>query len=136
MIYKVKNEFADQWTADDVREILVDDEIKRLSREWGVSVFDLMEQVEPDDCVGEISRQGSMFESMGAWYESWYPEDSIGCHVADNAFIDLLDALNNGMDVYDVIGVEDSIVRERLFGHLAELIGVSYDEVYDKWLSV
>lgn len=47
--YRVKPEYMDNWLAhgDSADEIIVDEnEINRLAREWGMSVEDLMEQVE------------------------------------------------------------------------------------------
>ena len=76
-----------------------------------------------------------MYESMGAYYESWYPEDPTGCYVSNNCFMDLFEALENYRDVYKVIGVADSVVRERLFERLAELTGVEYDDIYNQWLA-
>lgn len=47
--YRVKPEYMDNWLAhgDSADEVIVDEnEINRLAREWGMSVEDLMEQVE------------------------------------------------------------------------------------------
>lgn len=47
--YRVKPEYLDNWLAhgDSADEVIVDEnEINRLAREWGMSVEDLMEQVE------------------------------------------------------------------------------------------
>ena len=47
MKYIVKKEFIDRWTNEDLDQVIVDDkEISRLSREWDVSIEDLMKQVE------------------------------------------------------------------------------------------
>lgn len=45
--YRVKTEYIDRWTPEDVDELIVtEDEIRRLATEWDVAVGDLMEQVE------------------------------------------------------------------------------------------
>lgn len=47
--YKVKSEYLDNWLAhgDSADEVIVsEEEINRLTLEWGMSVEDLMEQVE------------------------------------------------------------------------------------------
>lgn len=47
--YKVKPEYLDNWLAhgDSADEVIVsEEEINRLAREWGMTVEDLMEQVE------------------------------------------------------------------------------------------
>ena len=76
-----------------------------------------------------------LFGSMRTYYEVWYPEDPLGCCLSDKCFMDLWVALMNRKDVYKVIGVGDSIVRERLFKKLADLLDVDYDIVYDHWVS-
>jgi hypothetical protein len=68
------------------------------------------------------------------WYIKNYPTDDLGEELNDATFNDLMTALNDGVNVYSVIGVDDSVVRERLFEHLAEINGVEYNNIYDKWL--
>ena len=68
------------------------------------------------------------------WYTKNYPTDDLGEEISDITFDDLWTALNEGVEIYSVIGVGDSIVRERLFEHLSELKNVDYDVVYNKWL--
>lgn len=38
------------------------------------------------------------------------------------------------IDFYELIGVSDSIVRERIFWKLVELTGLDYDYFYKLWL--
>lgn len=70
------------------------------------------------------------------WYTHYYDTDELGQEMNSMAtFNDLHRALLDGRDVYKVIGVGDSIIRERLFGELAILLGVSYEDVYNMWLN-
>lgn len=70
------------------------------------------------------------------WYTHYYETDELGQEINSMAtFNDLHKALLDGKDVYEVIGVGDSLVRERLFDELAILLGVSYDDVYNMWLN-
>ena len=69
------------------------------------------------------------------WYTHYYETDELGQEINSMAtFNDLYQALVDGRDIYDVIGVGDSLVRERLFEELAILLGVSYVDVYNMWL--
>jgi hypothetical protein len=69
------------------------------------------------------------------WYIKNYPADDLKNKLDDkNTFEDLWNGLGKNKDVYKIIGIGDSLIRERLFGHLAELKGVDYDVVYNKWL--
>ena len=52
----------------------------------------------------------------------------------DLTFRKVMDALNNEEDIYDVIGVNDSVVREEIFILLSDLLDIEYDEIYQLWL--
>ena len=71
------------------------------------------------------------------FYLNTYPTDELGVELIETAtFVGLLDILhNNTKDVYDYIGVGDSIVRERVFERLAEILEMPYDYVYNLWLN-
>jgi len=78
---------------------------------------------------------GNVDERLKDWYIENYPTDELGVEMYDDAsFDDLWKGILNGEDVYEIMGVGDSIVRERLFEHLAELHGVEYGHIYDIWL--
>ena len=65
-----------------------------------------------------------------------FPEDSIGKEIKEGiTFLGLRNILYGDYDVYDYIGVGDSLVRERLFEQLSKDIGQDYGFVYDLWLS-
>ncbi len=70
------------------------------------------------------------------WYQNKYVTDEVGESINDEiVFGDLWDCLKNGEDFYRVIGVGDSLVRERLFVKLAEIFHVSYEYIYGMWLA-
>lgn len=70
------------------------------------------------------------------WYMSEHPDDSFGEEINDNVtFNDLFDTLDSRQSVYNLLGNSiDSVIREACFEKLAELIGKSYDYVYNQWL--
>lgn len=71
------------------------------------------------------------------WYIYYYDTDELGQEINSMVtFIDLHRALLDGKDVYEVIGVRDSLVRERLFDELAILLGVNYESLFAIWLDV
>ena len=76
-------------------------------------------------------------KSIKEWYMDKYPQDELGVELNENTtFVGLLNALhNNTKDVYDYIGVGDSIIRERVFERLAEILETPYDYVYKLWLN-
>tara|TARA_R110002012_G_scaffold82737_1_gene208880 strand:+ start:1241 stop:1510 length:270 start_codon:yes stop_codon:yes gene_type:complete len=70
------------------------------------------------------------------YYMKQFPEDSMGKEIKEGiTFLGLRNILYGDYDVYDYIGVGDSLVRERLFEQLSKDIGQDYDFVYDLWLS-
>lgn len=69
------------------------------------------------------------------WYIKEYPTDELGIEINNEiTFEDLFVALDTYKDVYEALGVCDSIVRERCFEKLAEIMNVDYDYVYKQWL--
>jgi hypothetical protein len=74
-------------------------------------------------------------ESILVYYVNHYPEDELGLEIKAKAtFKGLNEVLDNKKDVYSYIGVEDSLVRERVFIRLAQINRVDYDVIYKKWL--
>lgn len=70
------------------------------------------------------------------FYLNTYPTDELGLELDSKAtFAGLVTQLFGDMDVYDYIGVSDSLVRERLFSELANQLNTSYDYVYNLWLN-
>ena len=78
-----------------------------------------------------------MKELVKKFYVKAFPTDDLGVEIKDSVtFEDVYNTLKNGDGeyVYDVIGVQDSLVRERIFGELSDRLGVDYDTVYDLWI--
>lgn len=70
------------------------------------------------------------------WYIKEYPKDTLGKEIPESlTFNDISNALDNHKDVYELLSpADDSIVRERVFAELADIMGVNYDYIYNKWL--
>ena len=78
-------------------------------------------------------------ENIKDWYMTEFPEDELGQEIDETAtFEGLFEVMDGYGDVYEYIFgnpmMGDSIVRERVFGRLAEIMEVPYEEVYDQWL--
>lgn len=70
------------------------------------------------------------------WYMENYADDELGKEIKDGlTFNEVFEALNNYEDIYNTLGVGDSIIRERVFEKLSVLLGKDYDYIYDLWLS-
>ena len=71
------------------------------------------------------------------YYIEKFPHDELGVEINENAtWVGLLKTLNTGGQVYDYLGVGDSLIRENCFAQLANLISVDYNEIYYKWLNI
>ena len=71
------------------------------------------------------------------WYMMEYPDDELGEEMnKDVTFYDLFVVLDTYKSVYDTLNVWDSIIRERVFSKLAEIMSVDYDYIYEQWLRV
>ena len=90
-------------------------------------------RVDSRDAVNESSDWLDM--GLADWYMTRFPDDAGFAERMDSSstFQELWEALEVGDDVYSVIGVGDSTVRERLFQRLAALKKMSYGEIYRMW---
>lgn len=83
----------------------------------------------------ERKGENKMNEKLKDYYQMAYESDDMGLEINDEmTFENLRYYLVHETDVYKVIGVEDSLVRERLFQELAEKLEVDYNDIYDLWL--
>lgn len=75
-------------------------------------------------------------ETIREYYIANYPTDELGLEINPNAtFLGLLAAIiREDKDVYEYLGVSDSLIRERAFEGLAEATGFTYDTIYDLWI--
>jgi hypothetical protein len=73
--------------------------------------------------------------SIKGAYQMLYSDDELGYQLNDVTFEDVFRTLDNYGSVYKLIGVYDSIVRERIFSMLAVIMDVEYDYIYDQWLA-
>ena len=107
---------------------LTDDEISLLG-------FDLPHLYQAGKSNPAVHEGIDMNSRVKDWYEKTYPTDELGSEI-NNAlrFADVVNCLNRNEDVYNVLNVIDSIVRERVFDQISQILHVSYDVIYEKWL--
>ncbi|MCQ2210069.1 MAG: hypothetical protein MJZ34_07230 [Paludibacteraceae bacterium] len=78
--------------------------------------------------------ESAMNDEIREWYMKEYPTDELGSSLR-GTFSGAMECLNAGDDIYDYIGVGDSIIRERLFSQLAQMNNVDYGYIYNLWLN-
>jgi hypothetical protein len=68
------------------------------------------------------------------WYLDTY-KDELGLEINDSCNFNDMDYYEI-RNIYDYLGDNvDSIIRERVFEKLASLLNMTYEEIYDIWLS-
>lgn len=83
----------------------------------------------------ESTQKESLQSNVKQWYSRQYPTDELASTLNDNTtFGDVRNAIRTGKDIYSVLGADDSMVRERVFGKLADVLDVSYKAVYNSWI--
>lgn len=73
-------------------------------------------------------------QQIKAFYIACFNDKEGGQELKAVTFGELLQALENGDNFYETSGAIDSIVRERLFILLANILDKKYSYVYDLWL--
>lgn len=67
------------------------------------------------------------------WYVKEFPTDELGRSL-HGTFEGALHRIMARQSIYTYIGISDSVVRERIFEKLSELLSVSYNSIYYLWL--
>lgn len=95
-----------------------------------------VEKAEEDESkdVAEATTSFDMSSSIRDWYQATYPKDELADRILGVSFQQLMDALEHHEDYYHLIGVGDSLVRERIFTGLSNFSNRPYNEIYDLWL--
>ena len=69
-------------------------------------------------------------------YARFYPADELWVQIKEDITLqDVWDCIKNGNEFYDLIGVYDSIVRQRVFDLLSMALGIEYEDIYETWLN-
>lgn len=76
-----------------------------------------------------------MKSNIKEWYCKTYPTDELGREIDGSiTFADVLLGIAQCAEVYDIIGVSDSIIRERIFAEIASRMGCDYNVIFNLWL--
>lgn len=112
---------------NEVRKGLQDDSI---AHGWGI-----IDSLMPEDAIQQAEALGHEENLVRDWYLHAYPDDDLGQRInPDMTFDAAMQAVSLGGGFYDALGVDDSIVRERVFRQLDVRTGIPYDTIYEAWL--
>ena len=74
-------------------------------------------------------------KNIKQFYLKNHPTDELGKEInPDATFAGLIETIKSGRNVYDFIGVDDSVVRERLFLKVCEIVDWKYKKLFNLWL--
>ncbi|MDE6028734.1 MAG: ssDNA-binding domain-containing protein [Clostridiales bacterium] len=84
----------------------------------------------------EKTQKETLQSSVKKWYVRTFPSDEIASTLSDSVtFDDVRRTILDGKDIYATLGGSaDSVVRERVFRGLADVLNVDYGAVYNDWL--
>ena len=69
-------------------------------------------------------------------YVTDFPTDDLGKEInKDLNYLQLFNGLLCGKDIYEMLDVSDSLIRERVLERLAYLMGIDYQIIYYLWLN-
>ena len=131
--YRFKEVFhmeVDQDVLNDIIDELIDNNDVMFDYDkldsWLMEKYDELTQDGPD-----MEEEVGLDSYVKDWYTAKFPSDSYGDLINDAlTFGDVLQHLNNNA----CVTFGDSVVRERIFGELAEIMDVDYMDIYHKWL--
>ena len=110
----------------DKKQFFLDNFLKKVGITFGSLNFFLY--------VYTVMRDKDM--KIKEYYLEMFPTDELGVEINPQATFDgLFGILDNYEDVYEYIGVCDSIIRERCFEKLSQIMGCDYNVIYDQWLT-
>lgn len=78
----------------------------------------------------------SILSNVKATYKNCYPSDVEGENLNKYiSFSQVFARMQEGENFYEIIGISDSIIRERIFSIMATVGGVKYDDIYTMWIN-
>lgn len=80
-------------------------------------------------------------ENIHDWYVANFPDDRMGQRIDPAVTFSqvmtyiITDENSYSDEVYIILGVSDSVIRERVFQELSDRTGISYAIIYNEWLN-
>lgn len=94
-----------------------------------------LEELEPQEHEELDDTEAELQSTIKEWYVSSFKVDNLSDEISEGVtFRDIMDCLEEHNDFYECIGVADSVIRERVFQKLAEILNVEPMVVYYQWL--
>lgn len=72
-------------------------------------------------------------KNINDYYHELYPTDKEYQNINDITIYDAFKEFLNGDDIYNVLGVQDSTIRERIFEIFSKIFKIDSNTIYDIW---
>lgn len=72
-------------------------------------------------------------QNIKNWYKANYPNDDLGDEINSSASFKTI--MGNLKNIYEYIGVYDTLVRERVLQETAKRQEKDYSYIYNKWIN-
>lgn len=73
---------------------------------------------------------------VAVWYASEFPSDDLKENLVKGVSFQKMFDMVGTTEFKNIIGEDDSVVRQRCFEKISELMGIDYNVIYDKWLNI
>ena len=125
----IKEVTLNEWSSD--YELILTDSNKKA--ETFISECEVVENEQQEEVAEvEVITEKTVVKE---WYSKTFPHDELAQELDENVtFKNVFEALDDYEDVYKTLGVDDSLVRERVFMKLSDIMEVDYNYIYDQWL--
>lgn len=122
------------WENDHPRLKTVDDLVNHLdklqSNKYKINVVPKDVEEKSDEEMYDLLKS----TNVKNWYKDTFPQDELADEINDNiTFYDVFNALDNHKDIYNLLGVDDSVVRERVCYKLDDILDEPEGYSYEQW---
>ena len=126
--------FTFGWTKGHDVMKTVDDLVNHLdnlqNEKYNIIVKDAESKSKTSDEMYDLAKNTNVKE----WYKNTFPQDELGDEINPNiTFYDVFEALDHYKDIYELLGVDDSVVREKVFFGLDDILDAPDGYSYEQW---
>jgi len=81
---------------------------------------------------GKQASDSNLNTQVKKWYTNLYKTDDLGQEINPN--VTFMEILSNTENTYSLLGVTDSVVRERVFEEISKRTNIPYEKIHNMWM--
>lgn len=94
--------------------------------------FSKEEILEHSEFKGKQASDSDLNTQVKKWYTNLYKTDDLGQEINPN--VTFMEILSNTENTYSLLGVTDSVVRERVFEEISKRTNIPYEKIHNMWM--